>query len=141
MPSSIIKPLSLKEQAQEDLSHILKRRIGTKLGNGQCVRDFCQLIDLVVIGQLKVDFHSVHRRMLALVAARSLAICFVAQAMKDGQYSGFSRVDERPLGDVGGVLQQLLGLGHEGVRNWDTHSLHKAAFSGIPFNLNGVEAA
>lgn len=84
---------------------------------------------------------SMQRLPLAFAPARRRSVYLIAQAMKDGQHSGFSRVDERPLGNVGGVLQQLLGLGHEGVRNWDTHSLHKAAFSGIPFNLNGVEAA
>lgn len=84
---------------------------------------------------------SMHRLPLALAPFRRFPVGLIAQPMKDGQDGALGRVDERPLCDVRGALEQLFSLSHGGVRNWDTHSLHKAAFSGIPFNLNGVEAA
>jgi hypothetical protein len=57
-----------------------------------------------------------HRRAVAPLGRPSGAVTLGAQLIKDIQYCLLAGVRKGPPGDVLGVLQKLLGLGHFGSR-------------------------
>ncbi|WP_157810447.1 hypothetical protein [Achromobacter ruhlandii] len=75
------------------------------------------------------------------IPAHTGFVLLAAQALKDGDHSGFGGVDESPFGEFGGDFQQLFGFSHFGIPCLDADSLNKTAFRGIHFHFNGVEAA
>lgn len=98
-------PFSLKQQPIENLANPLVIWVRPELSDGKCVSRFSQLIDFIIAGQVKADFHSVHRH-CAIVFQAALAVPH--QTRKYAQDVVVSRQIKRSVCKMYSLLKKLL---------------------------------